>query len=452
MATVSAPADLVAEWLRPFAPLFTRPTWHRVLMLVTGALLAPQRRTVTAALRAAGLEQAVHFARYHAVLNRACWSALAVSRVLLALLVAAFASTGPVVIGLDDTIERRWGGRIKARGIYRDPVRSSHGHFVKTSGLRWLSAMLLVPVPWAGRVWALPLLTVLCPSERYAAARGLRHKKLTDWARQMLLQLARWLPERRIVVVSDHSFAALDLLDAVHRHVCMISRLRLDARLFAPAAPRRPRAIGRPRRTGERLPTLSQRLADPETMWQTITVAGWYGGRDRLVEVTSGTAVWSHPGLPVVPLRWVLVRDPAAEFEPQAFLCTDLRAEPADILTWFVRRWTAEVTFAEARRHLGVETQRQWSDKAIARTTPALLGLYSIVALAADDMQGQGKLAVRSAGWYQKDRPTFSDALAAVRRQLWTEAAFSISPSSTDGEKVPLAIFNRLADLACYAA
>ena len=150
MATLSAPADLVAEWLRPFAPLFTRPTWHRVLMLVTGALLAPQRRTVTAALRAAGLEQAVHFARYHAVLNRACWSALAVSRVLLARLVAAFASTGPVVIGLDDTIERRWGGRIKARGIYRDPVRSSHGHFVKTSGLRWLSAMLLVPVPWAG--------------------------------------------------------------------------------------------------------------------------------------------------------------------------------------------------------------------------------------------------------------------------------------------------------------
>src|SRR5512134_4067146 len=121
------PADLVAEWLRPFAPLFTRPTWRRVLKLVTGALLAPQRRTVTAALRAAGLEQAVHFARYHAVLNRACWSALAVSRVLLALPVAAFASTGPVVIGLDDTIERRWGGRIKARGIYRDPVRSSHG-------------------------------------------------------------------------------------------------------------------------------------------------------------------------------------------------------------------------------------------------------------------------------------------------------------------------------------
>ena len=452
MAALSDPAGLVSEWLRPFSALFTRPTWCRVVVLVTGAILAPQRRTVTAALRAAGLEQMPGFARFHAVLNRACWSALAVSGVLLALLVAAFVPNGPVVIALDDTIERRWGAKIKARGIYRDPVRSSHGHFVKTSGLRWLSAMLLVPIPWAGRVWALPFLTALCPSKRYAAARGIRHKKLTDWAGQMLLQIVRWLPGRQIVVVSDHSFAALDLLDAVRRHVCMISRLRLDARLFAPAASRRPQAVGRPRRTGERLPTLKQRLADPQTPWRAITVAAWYGEGDRLVEIATGTGVWSHPGLPVVPLRWVLVRDPLGEFKPQAFLCTDTAADPADILTWFVRRWATEVTFAEARRHLGVETQRQWADKAIARTTPALLGLYSVIALAADDLNRQRSLTVRSAGWYHKDKPTFSDAIATVRRQLWAEAALSMSPPDTDSAKVPRALFNRLADLVCYAA
>lgn len=452
MAALSDPAGLVSEWLRPFSALFTRPTWCRVVVLVTGAILAPQRRTVTAALRAAGLEQMPGFARFHAVLNRACWSALAVSGVLLALLVAAFVPNGPVVIALDDTIERRWGAKIKARGIYRDPVRSSHGHFVKTSGLRWLSAMLLVPIPWAGRVWALPFLTALCPSKRYAAARGIRHKKLTDWAGQMLLQIVRWLPGRQIVVVSDHSFAALDLLDAVRRHVCMISRLRLDARLFAPAASRRPQAVGRPRRTGERLPTLKQRLADPQTPWRAITVAAWYGEGDRLVEIATGTGVWSHPGLPVVPLRWVLVRDPLGEFKPQAFLCTDTAADPADILTWFVRRWATEVTFAEARRHLGVETQRQWADKAIARTTPALLGLYSVTALGADDLNRQRSLTVRSAGWYHKDKPTFSDAIATVRRQLWAEAALSMSPPDTDSAKVPRALFNRLADLVCYAA
>jgi hypothetical protein len=268
----------------------------------------------------------------------------------------------------------------------------------------------------------------------------------------MIVQIARWLPERRIVVVTDHSLAALDLLVAARRHVCVVSRLRLDARLFAPAAPRNPHAIGRPRRTGERLPTLAERLIDPQTQWRTITVAGRSGEGERRVEVATGAAVWSHPGLPVAPLRWVLIRDPAGRFKTQALLCTDLAADPADILSWFVRRWTIEVTFAEARRHLGVETQRQWSDRAIARTTPALLGLYSLVALQANDMNRQQTLVARSAGWYRKKTPTFSDALAAVRRQLWAEAALSTSRSNTDPEKVPRELFNRLADLACYAA
>src|SRR5512134_2350314 len=435
-----------------FAPLFTDRVWRRAQVLLIGAILTPGTRTVTAVLRIMGLEQERYFKNYHRVLSRARWSGLATSHRLLTLLVGVFVPSGPVIMGLDDTIERRWGRKILARGIYRDPVRSSHGHFVKASGLRWLSLMLLVPIPWAGRVWALPFLTALCPSARYAAARGIRHKKLTDWAGQMLLQIVRWLPGRQIVVVSDHSFAALDLLDAVRRHVCMISRLRLDARLFAPAASRRPQALGRPRRTGERLPTLKQRLADPQMPWRAITVAAWYGGADRLVEIATGTGVWSHPGLPVVPLRWVLVRDPVGEFKPQAFLCTDTAADPADILTWFVRRWATEVTFAEARRHLGVETQRQWADKAIARTTPALLGLYSVIALAADDLNRQRSLTVRSTGWYHKDKPTFSDAIAAVRRQLWAEAALSMSPPNTESAKVPRALFNRLADLVCYAA
>ena len=290
------------------------------------------------------------------------------------------------MVATDEALERRRGRRIAARGIHRDAVRSSHGHFVKASGLRWLSLMLVVPVPWAGRAGALPVLTVLAPSERYARRRGRRHKRLTDWARQALLQTARWLPGRRVVVVADSGFAALELLDAVRRRVALVTRLRLDARLFAPPPPRTPRTIGRPRVVGERLPTLARRLADRRTRWRRLAVLGWYGGEERLVEVCSGTALWHHPGLPVVPLRWVLVRDPVGEFRPQAFLCTDLDAEPAEILSWFVRRWTTEVTFREVRDHLGVETQRQWSDRAIARTTPALLGPYSLVALWADEL------------------------------------------------------------------
>ena len=194
----------------------------------------PGRRTVAAALRVVGFEQAMDFANYHRVLNRNRWSSRWVARCLLRVLVNNLVPTGPVIMGLDDTIERRWGAKIKARGIYRDPVRSSHGHFVKASGLRWLSIMLLPEIPWAGRIWALPFLTVLAPSERYARKYKRRHKKLPDWGRQVMLQVARWLPERQIIAVTDSGFAAIELLNAVRHRLCMITRLRLDARLFDP--------------------------------------------------------------------------------------------------------------------------------------------------------------------------------------------------------------------------
>ena len=443
---------LLAVWLAPFACLFTRPTWGRVPTLIEGAPLAVHRRTVSAALRAVGRDHASDFARYHRVLNQARWSARAAARVLLGLPVAAFVPSGPVVVGVDDTLERRWGKRIAARGIYRDPVRSSHGHFVKASGLRWVSLSLLAPVSWAGRVWSLPFLTMLAPSERYAQERGRQHKKLTDWARQGLLQVARWLPSRRIVAVTGSGYAALDLLGNVQHRMRVVTRLRLDARLFDPAPPRKRRTVGRPCTIGRRQPTLARRLSDPRTRWQAITVAGWYGGEDRRVEIATGVAVWYHPGLPRVPLRWVLVRDPMGEFRPQAFLCTDQNAEPADILAWFVRRWAIEVTFGEARRHLGVETQRQWSDLATARTTPVLLGLYSLVALCADDLRRSRRLLPLTAVWHAKKRVTFSDALASVRRALWAEAALRTSRRRRDLVEVPRPVLNRLTTLACYAA
>jgi DDE superfamily endonuclease len=225
--------------MQPFQPGFTAPTWQHVLVLIVGAILAPGRRTVAAALRVIGLDQEPHFTNYHRVLNRNQWSSRWLARCLLRLLIATFVPTGPVIVGLDDTIERRWGAKIKARGIYRDPVRSSRSHVVKASGLRWLSLMLLPQIPWAGRVWALPFLTVLAPSERYARERQQQYKKLTDWGRQMLLQLVRWLPERRIIAVTDASFAAIELLNALRCWLCMITRLRLDARLFDPPPRRR---------------------------------------------------------------------------------------------------------------------------------------------------------------------------------------------------------------------
>ncbi len=274
-----------------FAPLFTKPVWKHIQVLLVGAILAPGKRTVTSALRVMGLRRERHFQTYHRVLNRAVWSSRQASRILLSLLIDAFVPSGTLVFALDDTIERRRGEQIKAKGIYRDPVRSSHSHFVKASGLRWLSLMLTVRIPWAERVWALPVLTCLCPSERYYEERKCPHKKLTAWARQMILQVKRWLPEREVVIVADSSFAALELLEAVRQEVTMITRLRLDAALYEPAPRRQPRQNGRPRLKGARLPTLAAALKDQQTVWAAHT---------RLPGGTAARREWlkSPPTLP----------------------------------------------------------------------------------------------------------------------------------------------------------
>lgn len=266
-----------------FAPLFFNGVWRSAQILLIGAILAPGKRTVTSALRVMGLSDGRCFQSYHRVLNRAVWSNLKASFILFRRLVTAFAPTGPLVLVIDDTIERRWGPRISARGIYRDAVRSSDSHFVKTSGLRWLTLLLLVKIPWAERVWALPFLTALAPSARYFEERKLRPKVLTDWARQLVLQVRRWMPNRTLVLVGDGGFASLALLKSLSiRSVICVTRMRLDARLFNPAPPRKKGTKGRPRLVGTRLPSLQQVLADPRTLWRRLTFAHWYRETNRL--------------------------------------------------------------------------------------------------------------------------------------------------------------------------
>ncbi len=443
--------------LAPFMPAFQSQTWAKAQLLLVGAVLAPGKRTVTSALRVLGLGQEAGFAKYHQVLNRARWSPLALSKVLLFLLLRHLdPSQGrPLVFGIDETLERRWGRRISARGIYRDGVRSSGSHFVKASGLRWVSLMWLPLIPWAQRVWALPVLTALAPSERYYHSLKRRPKRLTDWARQIILQLRRWLPHRPLVLLGDRSYAVLELLhfcQSLTHPVTFITRLRLDAALYEPAVPRQPHQKGRTRRKGVRLPTLQQRLQLPETPWTGVIVP-WYDGSHRLLEIASDTAVWYHSGLPPVPIRWVLIRDPLGEFQPQALLCTDPQVAPDQVIQWFVLRWQLEVTFQEVRAHLGVETQRQWSDLAIARTTPVLLGLFSWVTLTAHLLQETAPISIRHTAWYPKPLPTFSDAIAQVRQQLWPcSETFCMSPGQCDMVKIPRPLLTRLLDTVSYAA
>lgn len=449
------PNDIV-HLLRPFAQAFSERTWEWVQILVVGAILAPGRRTVTAILRVMGLSEERQFQRYHRVLNRVKWSGLLVSRILVTLLVATFVAAGvPLLIAADETIERRSGEKIRAKGVFRDALRSSKKHVVHCFGLRWISMMLLVEVPWSKRLWALPFLTVLAPSEKTNQANRKRHKTSIDWLGQMILVVRRWFPKRALVLVVDGGLAAVKLGLRCCRllvPVTYVSRLRLDAALYDLPVPV-PGKRGPKAKKGLRQMSLQARVSDPATVWTTVTLP-WYGGTQREVDLASGTALWYTPGQEPLPVRWVLVRDRARKkpFAPQAFFATDQEVAAEQIVIWFVLRWNEEVTFEEVRAHVGVETQRQWSDLAIGRTTPALLGMFSLITLLGYHLSKDQPMPVRTAAWYTKRTATFADVIALVRRHLWTTLKYTNSACKSGYVPIPSEMVHGLIDTFCYAA
>jgi hypothetical protein len=404
--------------LAPFAPLFSHRVWLYAQVLLPGAILAPGALTVTTALRVMGLGAERHFTNDHRVLNRATWSARQGSRILLGLLITRLMPPGAtIVLGADDTVERRNGRKIKAKGCYRDAVRSTRKHVIRCFGLKWVAMMLLVPMPWSRRVWALPFLTVLCWPEKKRGPR--RHKTSVDWVRQMMQQVRRWLPGRRLVLVVDGGLAAVALALACVKHqVAMVSRLRWDAALYHPPAPQPKGKRGRKPLKGQRQRSLQGWAERSDTPWETVEV-DWYGGKRKKLWVFSRTALWYTPKVPPVAIRYVVVADPEGKLRLEAFFCTDLQATPEQILAWVVMRWSVEVTFEEVRAHLGWETQRQWSDQAIARTTPVLLALFSLVTMLALKLSRDEPIPVPVTAWYHKVEPTFADCLVLVRRHLW---------------------------------
>lgn len=448
---LTLPAEIMIV-LQHFSPVFSERIWDWAQVLVIGAILAPRQRTVTAILRIMGMSQERQFQNYHRVLNRAQWSSLRISGILLGLLVAAFVpADAPVIIAADETLERRRGQRIAAKGHFRDPVLSSEKQHVASEGLRWVSMMLLVKLPWSQRLWALPFLTVLAPHEKTHTALGKRHKTSIDWVQQMTSQVRRWLPQRQIILLTDGGLIAVKLGLRCHRYrqpVTFISRLHLNIRLFDPPAPSRRKNAAR---VGQRQPTLQHHLDNPRTRWTRQTVS-WYGGKTRLVEWVSDTALWHTPSQKQpLPIRWVLVRDPLGKFKSAAFCCTDLSLSPQQIIALYVLRWNVEVTFEECRAHLGLETQRQWNALAIARTTPAILGLFSLIVLLAQRLTLDQTLPTRSASWYTKSEATFSDVIAFVRRYLWLHVKCTNSLANTRLVLFPAPVLDDLLDTLCYA-
>src|SRR5438876_4483745 len=245
--------------LAHFEPLFTAPTWKKVVILFVGTVLARGRRTVTAALRQMGLQMDPHFSGFHQVLNRARWSPLAVSRRLLQVLVPTFVHAGGTVgIVMDETLERRWGRKISKRGHWRDSWLSSKERSVSSSGLRWITMALVVTLPWTKLRWALPFLSVLATTPKVSEALKQRHKTTARIAEQLVMVVRRWLPTIPIKVIGDGAYSVIELgLTCVKQRVSLIAPLRLDARLFAPPPKPKPHQMGRPRMVGQRLPRLS---------------------------------------------------------------------------------------------------------------------------------------------------------------------------------------------------
>jgi hypothetical protein len=457
------PSREILPWFDTFARAMTAPTFQNALVLFCGTVLASGPRTVTAALRALGLAEQ-SFCKYHRFFSRAEWSPLFLSRLLLDLLVRTFLPPhAPLLVVADETLERRRGPKVAYRGLFRDPIRSTASQVQYAWGIRWLVLALVVPVPWSRRPWALPFVVVPLLSEKLCQRLKRKHRTVVEVLGDLMAHLGRWYPQRRWVLVGDGTFAAVPLAHRCQHapaDLCLVSRLRLDAALHDFPAPRRPGQRGPTPKKGLRLPSLAHQLTDPATEWERVQVR-WYGGEWRTLEVATGVCLWYRGGHPPVPLRWVLVRSPEGDphpLTPGAVFATDPALTPVQVLTFFIARWNIEVTFAEVRAHLGFETQRHWSRRAVGRLIPCLFGVFSLVVVMAKLAYPEG-LPVPRSRWYVKEEATFADVLAAVRRTLWgalTPAAppaplFVASGETPDVYLIPGPLWRQLQQVACYA-
>lgn len=387
------------------------------MLLLVGTLMCRGGRTVCSALKTLGMRGENGFDKYHKVLNRAKWSPLDGSKILLEQLLGSKDET--VVIAVDEHLERRQGRKIKAKGYYRDAVRSTKKCVVKCPGLKWITVMVLKKLPWHSRLFALPFMTILAPSKKANEEIGKKHKTTIDWTIQLLKQIRKWLPNRRIILSTDGGFAnALLGWVTIRQKTHLVSRLRQDARLFD--FPKERLGPGRKAKKGVRLMTPRDMFKREDLEWKKVEVS-WYGGQIKVVQYVTFTCLWHVEGNDPLPVRIVLLRDSEGKYEsiPLIGISHDFSLDAVEIIESYVSRWNQEVTHKEVREHLGVETQRQWSDKAIARTTPVLFGLYTLVLLMAGKLHEISPLKPQQAAWYQKVDVTFSDAYVEVRKALW---------------------------------
>lgn len=420
--------------LSPFSQLFSSPTWKKAQLLCVGAILCQGARRISSILHIMGMAHNKGFGKYHRFLNRDEWSPLMGAKILFGLLVSLIPPNQTLMIVFDDTVERRKGRTIKAKGCYRDAVRSTQSHVVTCYGLKWMSLCLLVKLPWNTRPWALPFLTFLQYPKKYDEKMQRSHRTSMDYAILAAHFLREWLPKRRWVMIGDGAFACVELMNACRKswgH--LISRLRIDARLYSEPPDDIPGKRGRKATKGKRIETFKSMLNNKELLWQEAMVT-WYGGIVKKIQYLSGVDLMYKPNHPVAKVRWVLVKDSDGKMQTVPLVSSNPHHTPEFIIEAFVMRFSIEILFEEARAHLGMETQRQWSDKAIIRSTPLIFGLFSIICLIALKLREIVDLSVSTSAWYAKnpDEATFSDIIAYVRRFCWADRYLINSTLETD--------------------
>jgi len=436
---------------------FTDPTFQRIVPLCVGAILAMGKRTVTAVLWTMRGVIRGHPSTYHRVFSRAVWSLWPLGKVLAWAVLRHIPPDQPVLVPMDDTTAQHRGKHVYGKGCHHDAVRSSHRHVVWRWGHRWVVLAISVKFPFTSRRWALPVLAALYRPKELNLTEGRRHKTTPDLARQLMAVLIHWFPERKFVFLGDGGYASHDLARFCYRHRghgTLVSRFHGDANLYAPAP--RPKVRkggkgppGRPRGKGQKLPTPQEVVASSQRTQATVD---WYGGRQRRVEWVSGTGHWYKSGKGLVPIRWVFVHDLQGTHRDEYFYTTDTTLSPEQIVSWFTARWPIETTFQEIRAHLGFETPRQRVAKSVLRTAPCLLGLFSLICLIFAEHARRHRIRPRTTAWYAKKEPTFSDAMATVRRLFWSETIFERSSHNDPFEKLPGRLRNLLLDRLSQAA
>lgn len=418
--------EAILHVLSLFAPLFSRPVFKNALILFIGHILTKGRRTIADILRTLNLHHTRNFSKFHWVLSGANWSGLKASKFLFNAIITVF-PTEEIVIPLDTHVERRKGEKIKGLGHQRDAVRSTKNKKVLTVGLLWLVASISVKMPGCMTHWALPFFSQLIPPKRPLSSSrnkkdlnsNKRRKTLTEWALQLVKAIQRWVKGIPFVIVGDSAFACHAIAHAcVNANGNLVSRMRMDARIFN-FPNQNKRRKGRPLLVGKRCPLFSDYLNDTTIAWETIVV-NWYGGKEKELLIYTGVHLWYAYGIPPLPIRWVLIKDPLSETEAMVLFSTNIEHSAKKIIEIYISRWSIEVTFEESRRYLGIETQRQWSDKGIERTTPCIFGSFSMIVLMGQKLseKTKSKIPVEETSWYNKNHVTFSDVLRYVKLSI----------------------------------